>query len=95
MRYLVGWTASADRKKIRKLHLDIIEARSHYQAASRFIRKHYSGSWRTIDALRPFVTAKCLDDDRFAIPVDTSRPIEEIARSLGYEVTDDDKGEIV
>ncbi len=68
MLYLVNW-ADAETGRMIKEGAEIKEAKSIYDAKSKFLRAHWDTVRRPMAEAITMVKAKCLEDQRFAFPL--------------------------
>lgn len=68
MFYLVNWTDPENDRMI-KAGAAIVDAKSIYDAKSKFLRGHWNKTRITMSRAITLVKAKCLEDERFAFPL--------------------------
>ncbi|KKL92082.1 hypothetical protein LCGC14_1888260 [marine sediment metagenome] len=84
MLYLVNWVDTEDGNKMLKKGAELVDAKSIYDAKSRFLRLHWHERRVPMMQAITLVKAKCLKDGRFAFPVsdksfkDPGRAYEEL-----------------
>ena len=68
MLYLVNWVNGKNGHMVRE-GVEILEAKSVYDAKSKFLRTHWEGRRIPMSVAVTQVKAKCLEDERFAFPL--------------------------
>lgn len=68
MLYLVNWTDEKT-KRMERQGAEIVDAKSIYDAKSKFLRGHWNDSRIPMASAITLVKAKCLEDERFALPL--------------------------
>lgn len=75
MKYLVGWMNPGNGKMNRE-SVTILEAKSIYDAKSKYLRANWNGTHLSMGLALTLVRARCLEDSRYTLPISPNSYID-------------------